>query len=317
MKKWISLTFVILTIILIKSISFESHPNFSYMFGNEINIETNATSGILLAGGGTIPVQAMKWFLEKCRGGDCIILTFDCDDKYAHYVYDYITSIHSALNSVEIIPVDSRYKANSERLMKKIMNAEALFISGGNQSNYVRCWKNTKLSQAINTVVNQKKIPIGGTSAGLAVLGEFYYSASNEGVISQEAVTNPYNRYMYELGTNFLKIPYLKNVITDTHYAQRNRQERHMAFMARIAKDYNLENVRGIGVDEETALCIEDSGMAIVYGPNKVFFLKGKKPALCELNKKLKYSVEICELKENELIDLKDWEHAYEERSIH
>lgn len=50
---------------------------------------------------------------------------------------------------------------------------------------------------------------------------------------------------------------WLENVITDTHYGNRDRQGRHVTFMARIAKD-DLEStggiVRGIGVDEKTTV---------------------------------------------------------------
>jgi cyanophycinase-like exopeptidase len=57
-----------------------------------------------------------------------------------------------------------------------IRNAEALFIAGGDQSRYVRFWKDTPVEDAINHVV-AKPAPVGGTSAGMAILGEFSYSA--------------------------------------------------------------------------------------------------------------------------------------------
>ena len=50
------------------------------------------------------------------------------------------------------------------------------FIAGGDQANYVRGWKGTAIERAINAGIAEGKA-IGGTSAGLAVLGEFVYGA--------------------------------------------------------------------------------------------------------------------------------------------
>ena len=51
-----------------------------------------------------------------------------------------------------------------------------VFISGGDQANYIRGWKGTPLENAINADIAAGK-PIGGTSAGLAVQGQFVYGA--------------------------------------------------------------------------------------------------------------------------------------------
>lgn len=57
---------------------------------------------------------------------------------------------------------------------------------------------------------------------------------------------------------DFLATPFLQNVTTDTHYSQRDRQGRSMAFLARVSKDYNVRLPCGIGLDEQTALAIDD-----------------------------------------------------------
>ena len=49
-------------------------------------------------------------------------------------------------------------------------NADGIFIAGGDQSNYVRFWKGTPVAEALDPHVRAGK-PIGGTSAGLAMLG--------------------------------------------------------------------------------------------------------------------------------------------------
>ena len=58
------------------------------------------------------------------------------------------------------------------------------------------------------------------------------------------------------------------NTITDSHYGQRTRQGRHIAFMAKLMKDKNLTSIKGIGVDEQTAVCIDNNGKGKVFGIN-------------------------------------------------
>ncbi|MCH5714898.1 hypothetical protein [Niabella hibiscisoli] len=90
---------------------------------------------------------------------------------------------------------------------------------------------------------------------------------------SAEALANPYAQKV-TLGTDdFLKAPFLQNVITDQHFTQRNRQGRSVAFLGRIMKDWS-KTPNGIAVDEATAVCIDETGMAQVVGTNKAYFLK-------------------------------------------
>ena len=105
--------------------------------------------------------------------------------------------------------------------MIKILEAEALFIAGGNQWDYVRDWKGTPIEDAIHMLV-AKGVPVGGTSAGLAILGEFVLSAEHETVTSPQALKNPYHPSV-AIAEDFLQLPTLGGVITDSHFVARDR----------------------------------------------------------------------------------------------
>ena len=64
-------------------------------------------------------------------------------------------------------------------MLRIIGNAEALFIAGGDQSDYVNNWKGTLVEEAIHGLVD-RGIPIAGTSAGTAVLGGLVYAAQRK-----------------------------------------------------------------------------------------------------------------------------------------
>jgi cyanophycinase-like exopeptidase len=95
---------------------------------------------------------------------------------------------------VATIVFKNRNGAYNPFVIDTIRNAEALFIAGGDQSDYVQLWKNTPVENAIDFVA-RKPAPVGGTSAGMAVMGEFLYSAmSNSSLTSAEALADPFHR---------------------------------------------------------------------------------------------------------------------------
>lgn len=243
----------------------------TYLTGNAEDVYTKTTPSLLLMGGSTDVKEAFAWFLQRSGGGDIVVIRSSGADGYNQYLFDM-----APVNSVETILIDSKAKAMQDSVVAKIRSAEALFIAGGNQWNYVNYWKNTPTEDAINYLLNTKGVPVGGTSAGLAILGSAYFSAQHGGITSAEALANPYDEKL-ALGQNdFLKIPFLKNVITDSHYTQRERQGRHITFLARLFQAGNRK-MRGIGIDEKTALCIDEKGIGKVYGTNYVYFLQSHK----------------------------------------
>jgi cyanophycinase len=241
----------------------------SYLTGSAADVSTNAVGGLLLMGGGLDVDAAIAWLLQNAAGGDVVVIRATGSDGYNQYMYNMV-----GVNSVETIIIDSREKAALATVADKIRNAEALFIAGGNQWDYVNYWKNTATEDAINYLINTKRVTVGGTSAGLAILGSAYYSAQSGSVTSAQALADPYHRYV-TLGQNdFVASPFLTNTITDSHYGQRGRQGRHISFMARAMKDWGYTTIKGIGVDEQTALCVDATGNGKVYGTNNAYFLK-------------------------------------------
>ncbi|MBL7845429.1 MAG: cyanophycinase [Cyclobacteriaceae bacterium] len=252
--------------------------------GDQADVTVPTSLGIVLMGGSTDVDEAFRWMIDRAKGGDFVVIRASGSTGYNNYIKGL-----GELNSVETLLIDSREKANLDEARDKIRNAEALFIAGGDQANYVNYWANTEVSSAIQYLIDEKKVPIGGTSAGCAVLGEIIFDAKNGSIISSEALQNPYDPRL-SISESFIKIPYLSNTITDQHYTQRERHGRHLAFMARMITDSEID-ARGIGVDERTAVCIDQAGNASIYGLNKAYFLinQGKAPENCIPNTPLNW----------------------------
>lgn len=234
----------------------------SYYTGNPSDTITIPAGGICLMGGATEQDEAMKWFLKQSCGGDILVLRASGADGYNNYLYN---GLGIKINSVETIVFNTPDASNESYIHEKIKNAEAVWFAGGDQWDYISYMRATAVDSLINDGILNRNIVIGGTSAGMAIQGGFYFSAKNGTVTSAAALSNPYNIRMTIDSAAFLKNKFLRNTITDTHYDDPDRSGRHVAFLARIITDWGAE-ARGIASDAYAAICIDTSGLAHCYG---------------------------------------------------
>ena len=246
-----------------------------YLTGNVVDMTTNHQSGICMMGGSSEQDDAMAWFLTQADGGDVVVLRASGDDGYNNYFY---SSLGISINSVRTFVIHSEAGAIDPYVLEKVANAEAIWFAGGDQFDYVSYFKDNAMEEALNAFINVKKGVIGGTSAGMAILGSFYFTAQYGSLDSAVALSNPYHPRV-ALGYNdFLEIPFLEDVITDSHFADREREGRLSVFIARYVKDQNKRSF-GIACNEYTAICVDAEGKASVYGnhpayPEYAYFLQ-------------------------------------------
>lgn len=238
-----------------------------FVTGNPRDAQTKTSFGLALMGGGSGLADAFRWMAAKSGGGDFVVLRASGNDSYNSYIGRLAT-----LNSVTTIIIQDRSAASDPALLEKVRHAEALFIAGGDQFNYVKMWRGTPLAEAIHGLV-RRNVPIGGSSAGLAILGQFYFGAPLDTVRSATALADPYDPKV-TLGRDFLDLPFMKGVITDTHFVRRDRLGRTMAFLARIVQDGWAARARAIAVDEQNAVLVESGGRASLVGSGAAYFLE-------------------------------------------
>jgi len=213
--------------------------------------------GLLLMGGGREIDAAFKWFAAQAGHGHIVILRASGDDELQNWIYRDIRGVAS----VQTLIFHARAPASDPRVLAIVKHADGIFIAGGDQANYVRFWKGTPLDDLLNAHVRAGK-PLGGTSAGLAILGEWGYGAMDGGSItSPEALGDPAGPAVTLVG-DFIALPRLAHTITDTHFAQRDRLGRLLAFIARLAKDHHTAAITGLGVDQDSALLVSANGNA-------------------------------------------------------
>jgi cyanophycinase len=216
--------------------------------------------GLMLVGGGDWPYDAFRWMIERSGHGHLVILRASGAAEAQDEFYKDIGGVASAQTFV----FSDRKAASDPGILAAIRKADGIFIAGGDQSNYVRYWKGTPLNAALDQHVRDGK-PVGGTSAGLAILGAYSYGAMDGGsLLSEVALRDPFGPEVTLVG-DFLHMPFLDKVITDSHFGKRERLGRLITFVARLSKEQGSTDLAGIGIDENTALCIDGDGVGKVF----------------------------------------------------
>jgi cyanophycinase len=272
----------------------------------------NYTSGgsvLNLGGGGEDVAEAIQWMINQVRGSrttkvNVVVIRASGDDSYNSFIYRM-----NGVNSVETLLVRNQEDANRPEIVNKVKRAGVIFFAGGDQCQYIRIWKNTKLKAVVESVYLQGGA-IGGTSAGAMIQSEYIYDACSSSIShpieSPEAIADPYRDITFTY--NFFTWDYLSGTIIDTHFDQRQRMGRLMAFIARQIQDGVSRSVLGIAISEETSLVIDRNGLARVMGNGPAYFVLGDHPPeVCRSHTPLTFSgYKIWKVRRSETFNLRN-----------
>ncbi|MEZ4257685.1 MAG: Type 1 glutamine amidotransferase-like domain-containing protein [Polyangiaceae bacterium] len=277
--------------------------------------EVTPTGAIALAGGGRDNDAAMRAWVEAGAKGDAVVLRMDdTGGGYASYlrelgarsVREIVFDPEHGNDDVEGADLSTlRRRADAPWTERVIDRAEMVFIAGGNQTKYLDAWRGTRLAQAVSRVVARHGA-IGGTSAGMHVLGGLVHTPRGGGnsITSAIALADPYVGRGELRGTASLEMsesafapPLLADVITDTHWSQRDRLGRSVVFLARALRDGSrpLGAARLVACDEGTAVVIGPTGVGRVFGPASgrgaaFFFAPDRAPEVCADGRALEWA---------------------------
>jgi cyanophycinase len=248
-----------------------------FRLGNPVDATAKPSAGFALMGGGNDLDEAFQWLCNRAGGGDFLVLRATGGDDYNSYVQGLCH-----LNSVATLVIPTRAASADPFVASTISHASVVFIAGGDQANYINFWMGTPVQAALDDAI-RRGVPMGGTSAGLAVMGEFAYTAQGDkpddpNLDGKTAMADPYSRRV-TLARRFLTIPILNNIITDTHFARRDRMGRLLVFLARLNQPDGkrvppgVPTIRGLGVQERAAVQVEPDGRSTVVGFGDAYFI--------------------------------------------
>ncbi|HEX8386305.1 MAG TPA: cyanophycinase [Rubricoccaceae bacterium] len=170
----------------------------------------------------------------------------DTGDRYAALFGDL------GAGHVDVLPMTERAHAQRADYLEAVQQSTGIFITGGNQLRLSTILGGTPLAKAIRRR-NAAGMPVAGTSAGAAILPEHMIAGGEPGATPT--------------ATGVLLAPGLgltNRLIIDQHFRQRDRLGRLLT-----AVSYNPFAI-GVGLDEDTALCLRPDGVFEVYGSGAV-----------------------------------------------
>ena len=217
--------------------------------------------GIALMGGGGRVDEAFRAIATRAGHGHVVILRAVSDGSFDPTDGDYGEAFMNEWGpvvSAETIVFHDRAASYDPRVLEALRRADGIFLAGGDQANYLHYWKGTPVQELLNAHVAANR-PIGGSSAGLAILGHYSYTAADGGSLeSKVALSDPYDPGV-TLESDLLHFRHLDHVITDSHFSARCRLGRLIAFVARLAAEQDA-TVFGLGIDEHSAVLVDDTG---------------------------------------------------------
>jgi cyanophycinase len=219
-----------------------------------------AQQRLLVVGGGERPPEAMKKFVEWSGGAKSRILVVtwasgEPDASFESLNRGFQTANAGLVEHAPVRPLDSEKRT---KLVEQLNGATGIFFSGGDQNRIMDVLADEELLQILKAKYNSGT-PFGGTSAGAAVM--------SDPMMTGEADLKILDGKKVGVRKGLGLLP---NVIFDQHFLVRQRHNRLLGLV--------LANPRmlGIGIDEDTAVLIEDNRRLTVNGATQVMFVHSK-----------------------------------------
>lgn len=157
------------------------------------------------------------------------------------------------------ISIPDRQAADSSAVTDLILEADGVFISGGNQRRLMNLIWETQTFKALHIAFHLRGCCIGGTSAGAAVMSRHMLAAGDAARLPQK-----------DLGDMDLGLGFVPSAVIDQHFSERQRLARLLSVLA------HRPQLLGVGIDEDTALVIERNSAIEVIGSGAVTLVDGR-----------------------------------------
>ena len=206
--------------------------------------------------------RILRKFLELTGkdGGETQVLIVPVASDFPEFAADVYVQAFRRLGVAQprVLRATSRqdvFDADADALFDGV---DGVFITGGDQMRLVSLLGGTKFSQKLRAKVAETNVVLAGTSAGAAGM-------STSMIVRGDASSHPHkNSVRLSPGLGFLK-----NIIIDQHFTERGRISRLIT-----AVSYNPYNL-GIGIDENTAIILDNQGVLEVFGAGSVTIVDG------------------------------------------
>jgi cyanophycinase len=231
---------------------------------NIIMVSEPSFSGSLVAIGGnedkSEDLIILKRIIQEISKSDYMVgiittASEDSENRGRDY-HKVFTSLGAS--KIEILNIKKRSQANDNKIIKKIDDADLIFLTGGDQLRLTSVLGGSQALEAIQKRLDTGAI-VAGTSAGAAAFSDtmIYEGSSEEGLFKGSVLSTP--------GFGFVK-----NIIFDTHFMSRGR-------IGRLVQIITTNPICiGVGISENSGVILKGDGNAEVVGTGQVIIVDGR-----------------------------------------
>jgi cyanophycinase len=214
-----------------------------------------AQQRLVIVGGGGRPEAAMSKFVNWAGNTKAHILVIPWATEEPESSFESLKEDLSKFNVqvIELAPIAPITEQKKEQLLTQIKNATGIFFTGGDQVRIMNVLKD----QPLATILKERYsagVVFGGTSAGTAIM--------SRRMITGEGDFTVIDGHKVETSSGLGLLP--DPIIVDQHFIKRQRQNRLFGLVLQDKRSF------GVGIDENTALLIENNRYAEVSGKSQV-----------------------------------------------
>lgn len=206
--------------------------------------------------------EVLQHFVDLCGGSSSTLAVCAAATDKPEEAWDAYDTAFAQLGVKQRWPLQlgSVEDAHDPDLIDRVLSADGLFFTGGNQRQLLDVLQGSPLNKALCDAVADTRFCVGGTSAGASALSAWSLSEGSRDILPQKGASS------LEPGLSLVR-----NSVIDQHFSQRQRLARLLSVLAQ-----KPEYV-GIGVDEDTALVIRQDTEIEVLGSGSVTLLDGRR----------------------------------------
>jgi cyanophycinase len=223
---------------------------------------------LFIIGGGSRPDAMVDRIIKEAgllQGGYGVILPMSSEDPDSSIWYANQQFIKKGINTVYGVNFRKGQTYSSAKL-DSVRNAKLIYITGGDQVRFMDVVQGTEIARAIHDAFDKGAL-VGGTSAGAAVMSKIM-------ITGNELKHTGYQSTFRNIEANNIEtkegLGFIQNAIIDQHFVRRSRYNRL------ISAVIEYPNVKGIGIDEATAILVTGN-VAEVVGASQVIVFENPK----------------------------------------
>ncbi|MGC3944617.1 MAG: cyanophycinase [Chryseolinea sp.] len=224
---------------------------------------------LFIIGGGSRPDAMVDRIIKEAgilQGGYGVILPMSSEDPDSSVWYANQQFIKKGINTVYGVNFRKGQTYSAAKL-DSVRNAKLIYITGGDQVRFMGVVQGTEIGKAIHDAFDKGAL-VGGTSAGAAVMSKIM-------ITGNELKHTEYQSTFRNIEADNIEtkegLGFIQNAIIDQHFVKRSRYNRL------ISAIIEYPNVKGIGIDEATAILVTGNTAEVVGASQVIVFENPKR----------------------------------------